>query len=223
MTLTLSHFEKRWGPVYLLLQLFLVPYGAALLCVALSIDSVAAANLLGFSVNAVLAVVFFRQLLRSSLKNFRWGRTLRTAGAGFCLYWLANTVLMTAILALKPDFANINDTGINAMIDEFPVLMPLAVVFAAPLSEECLFRGWIFTGLTRKSLPLAYTVTTLTFSLIHTLGYIGTCDAMTLALCTMQYLVPAAVLCWVCHKSDSLLVPLLLHMAINTIALFTTR
>ena len=46
---------------------------------------------------------------------------------------------------------------------------------------------------------------------------------MTLALCTMQYLVPAAVLCWVCHKSDSLYGPLLLHIIINTLALFTTR
>ena len=223
MTLTLSNWEKRWGILYLLAQMFLVPFGAAVLCDALSIHSTAAVNLTAFFINAVLAVVFFRQLLGSSLKNFRWGRTLLSVAGGFLLYWLLNTAVMTAILTFQPDFSNINDTGINAMIDEFPVLMPLAVVFAAPLAEECLFRGWIFTGLARKSLPLAYTVTTLTFSLIHTLGYIGTCDAMTLALCTMQYLVPAAVLCWVCHKSDSLCGPLLLHIIINTLALFTTR
>ena len=223
MTLTLTNWEKRWGILYLLAQMFLVPFGAAILCDALSIHSVAAVNLTAFFINSGLAVVFFRRLLLSSLKNFRWGRTLLSVAGGFLLYWLLNTAVMTAILALKPDFANINDTGINAMIDEFPVLMPLAVVFAAPLAEECLFRGWIFTGLAQKSLPLAYTVTTLTFSLIHTLGYIGTCDAMTLALCTMQYLVPAAVLCWVCHKSDSLCGPLLLHIIINTLALFTTR
>lgn len=223
MTLTLTNCEKRWGILYLLAQMFLVPFGAAVLCAALSIHSVAAVNLTAFFINAVLSVVFFRQLLCSSVKNFRWSRTLRTVCAGFCLYWLLNTAVMTAILTFQPDFSNINDTGINAMIDEFPVLMPLAVVFAAPLAEECLFRGWIFTGLAQKSLPLAYTVTTLTFSLIHTLGYIGTYDAMTLALCTMQYLVPAAVLCWVCHKSDSLYGPLLLHIIINTLALFTTR
>ena len=35
--------------------------------------------------------------------------------------------------------------------------------------------------------------------------------------------VAAAVLCWVCHKSDSLYGPLLLHIIINTLALFTTR
>ena len=223
MTLTLSHFEKRWGPIYLLLQLFLVPFGAALLCAALSIHSVAAVNLLSFFANAALALVFFRRLLLSSLRNFRWGRTLLTAVTGFCLYWLLNAVVATLILSVKPDFANINDAGINTMIDEFPVLMPIAVVFAVPLAEECLFRGWIFTGLARRSLPLAYGITTICFSAVHILGYIGTYDELTLALCTAQYLVPSAVLCWTCHKSDSLCAPLLLHMAINTIALFTTR
>ncbi len=209
--------------MYLLLQMFLIPYGAALLCAALSIGSVAAVNLLGFFANAALAVVFFRQLLVGSLKNFRRGRIIQTVATGFCLYWLLNTVVATLILSIKPDFANINDAGIHAMIDEFPVLMPIAVIFAVPLAEECLFRGWIFTGLARRSLPLAYGITTVCFSAVHILGYIGTCDTLTLALCAAQYLVPSAVLCWICHRSDSLCAPLLLHMVINTIALFTTR
>ena len=183
MTLTLSHFEKRWGVMYLLLQMFLIPYGAALLCAALSIGSVAAVNLLGFFANAVLAVVFFRQLLLSSLKNFRWDRTMLTAATGFLLYWLLSAAVSSLILSVKPDFANINDAGVNTMIDEFPVLMPIAVVFAVPLAEECLFRGWIFTGLARRSLPLAYGITILCFSAVHILGYIGTCDVLTLALC----------------------------------------
>lgn len=223
MTLTLSNFEKKWGLLYLLLQLFLVPYGAAILCAALSIRSVTAVNLVGFFANGVLAAVFFRELLRNSLKNFRWGRTLWTAAKGFCLYWLLSEVVMTLILTVKPDFYNFNDTGINAMIDESPVLMPLAVVFAVPLAEESLFRGWIFTGLARRSLMLAYLVTTLSFAVIHVIGYIGLYDPLTLLLFTAQYLVPGAVLCWVCHKSDSLCAPVLLHMANNIIALFTTR
>ena len=223
MTLTLTNQEKRWGTLYLFLQMLLVPYAAALVCAVLSVDSVAAVNLLGFFVNAILAVIFFRRLLRSSLKNFRWGRTLRVAATGFGLYWVLNTLVAMAILTLKPDFANINDSGIHAMIDEFPVLMPLAVIFAVPLAEECLFRGWLFTGLAQRSLPLAYGITTLCFASVHMLGYIGTCDALTLLLCTAQYVVPSALLCWVCHRADSLLAPMLLHMTINTIALFTTR
>lgn len=225
MTLTLSNWEKRWGLLYLLLQMFLVPYGAALLCAALSIRSNAAANLLGFFTNAALAVVFFRRLLLRSVENAtrRWAQTLWTVLKGFALYWLLNTAALTLILTIKPDFFNINDASVNAMIDEFPVLMPLAVVFAAPLAEECLFRGWLFTGLAQRSVKLAYCVTTFFFASIHMLGYIGTYDPLTLGLCTLQYLGPGAALCWTCRKADSLCAPLLLHMAINTIALFATR
>ena len=223
MTLTLTKQEKCRGALYLFLQMLLVPYAAAMGCHVLCIDSVAAVNLTAFCINAVLAVLFFRRLLLDSLKNFRWDRTLSAACMGFFLYWVLNTLVMRLILTLKPDFYNINDSGINVMIDEFPVLMPLAVVFAVPLAEECLFRGWIFTGLAQRNLPMAYGITTLCFAFIHTLGYIGTCDALTLILCTAQYLVPSAVLCWVCHRADSLLAPMLLHMTINIIALFTTR
>ena len=109
------------------------------------------------------------------------------------------------------------------MIDEFPVLMPLAVVFAAPLAEECLFRGWIFTGLAQKSLPLAYLVTALCFAAVHVTGYIGLYDTRTLLLSLLQYLGPSVALCWTCRKADSLCAPLILHCCINIIALFTTR
>ena len=218
MTLTLTNFEKKWGLLYLFLQLLFVPFGAAVVCAALGVVSAAAVNLASFFANAALAVVFFRELLRKSLENFRTGSILKVTAAGFCLYWVLNTLVSVLILTIDPDFSNINDSGINLMIDEFPVLMPLAIVFAVPLAEECLFRGWLFTGLMERSPALAYGVVTLGFAAVHMISYIGTCDALALALCTVQYLVPSAVLCWVCHRSDSLCAPLLLHMMINVLA-----
>ena len=63
MTLTLSNREKKLGPAFLLLQMLLVPYGAATLCAMLSIHANTIANLMAFYANAVLAWVFFRELL----------------------------------------------------------------------------------------------------------------------------------------------------------------
>ena len=223
MTLTLTDREARRGWIYLFLYLLVIPNGITMLGSLFSIRSAATLNLMAFFLNAVLAAVFFRELLGRSWENNRWGRTLWTAAKGFALYWLLSGLVLTLIRVLKPDYFNINDTGVNALIDEAPVLMPLAVVFAAPLAEECLFRGWLFTGLARKSLPLAYAVTAVFFSAIHVVGYIGSYDVQTLLLCFSQYLVPSIVLCRTCQKADSLLSPLLLHMTINTIALFTTR
>ena len=225
MTLTLTKQERRWGWFYLAAQMLVIPFVVALVCVLMGVTSEAVINLICFYINAILAVVVFRRLLTKSLDNCRgrWKQTLLTALKGFSLYWLASTAVAWAILLLKPDFANVNDASIAVMVEQSPLLMPLAVIFAAPLAEECLFRGWMFAGLAEKSPRLAYAVTCLFFSGVHILAYIGTYDALTLLLCFVQYLAPSYVLCRTCAKDDSLCAPLLLHMTINTIALFITR
>ena len=225
MTLTLTKQEKRWGWVYLAAQMLVIPSVVAMVCMAMGITSEADMNLICFYLNAVLALVVFRKLLVKSIDRCRsrWKQTLMTALRGFGLYWLASLLVMAMILLLKPDFANVNDQSVSAMVGERPVLMTVAVVFAAPLAEECLFRGWMFTGLAEKSRTLAYMVTCVFFSGVHILPYIGTYDALTLLLCFLQYLAPSFVLCRTCARDNSLCAPMLLHMTINTAALFVAR
>ena len=90
MTLTLTKQEKRMGGVYLLLHMLVVPVVVSVLCVLLGITSLSAVNLIYFFLNAALALVFFRALLRQSIQNCagRWGHTIWTAVKGFGLYWL---------------------------------------------------------------------------------------------------------------------------------------
>ena len=225
MTLTLTKHEKRWGWVYLAAQKLVIPFVVAMVCMAMGITSEADMNLICFYLNAALAAAVFPNLLTKSFSGLRsrWKQTLMTALKGFGLYWLVSTAVAAAILMLKPDFANVNDQSIGIMLGERPVLMTVAVVFAAPLAEECLFRGWLFLGLAEKSRTLAYTVTCVFFSAVHILAYIGTYDALTLLLCFLQYLAPSYVLCRTCARDNSLCAPMLLHMTINTAALFVAR
>ena len=225
MTLTLTKSESRWGWFFLLAQMLVIPFAVSLLCPFLGIRSITDINLICFFLNAALAAYLFRKLLARSFQNCagRWGQIILTAIKGFGLYWLVNMAVVALILNLQPDFANINDAGVNAMIDERPLLMTLAVIFAAPLAEECLCRGWMFTGLARRSIPLAYAVTAIFFSAAHVSGYIGIYDPKTLGLCFLQYLGPSVVLCRTCRKADSLMAPLLLHSFINALSCIVLR
>ena len=220
MTLTLTKKEIRWGWFFLAAQLLVVAFAVALICALLGITSMAAITAATFYVNAALALVIFRPLLVQSLGNCRgkWKQTLLIVLRGFGMYWVINYILTLLILLIDPEFSNVNDASVGSMLREMPLLMGLAVVVAAPLAEECLFRGWMFTGLARKSLPLAYLVTIGVFSAVHILGYIGIYPPRTLLLCLLQYLGPSLILCRVCRKSDSLCAPLLLHMMINVLA-----
>ena len=225
MTLTLTKKEARLGWFFLLCQILVIPFAVSLLCVMLGITSEAVINQTCFFLSAALAVVIFRPLLAQSLQNCagRWKQTLLTAAKGFGLYWLVNVAMTWLVLLVEPDFGNINDENILAMLEQSPLLMTLAVVFAAPLAEECLFRGWMFTGLAKKSLPLAYAVTCGFFSAAHIMSYLGTYEPRTLLLCFIQYLGPSYVLCRTCRKDNSLCAPLLLHMLINAIGCVIMR
>ncbi len=225
MTLTLTRSERILGGVYLLLQMLLIPFAVTLVCMSLGSPSEALINLICFFLNAILAAVFFRRLLVRSWRNAARNRkrTFGAAAKGFGLYWAINLAVNILILSLRPDFANANNAGVNAMIDEYPVLMTIAVIFLAPLAEECLFRGWIFTGLAGKSIPLAYAVSCGLFAAAHVVGYLGVYDPLALGLCLLQYLGPSFVLGWTCQKSDSLAAPLVLHMFINTLGCIFLR
>ena len=219
MTLTLTKKEAIRGWFFLLAQFLVVPFAVSLLCVLLGIFSDTVINIICFFVNAALALVLFRRLLLQSLRTSsgHWKRTLRTALEGFGLYWLVNVAVTAVILAFEPEFGNVNDQSIGSMLGEAPALMALCVIFAAPLAEECLFRGWMFTGLAKRGLPLAYAVTCCFFSAAHIVSYLGIYEPRTLLLCFIQYLGPSLVLCRTCHKDDSLCAPLLMHMLVNTI------
>ena len=225
MTLRLTKNEKRLGWFYLAAQMLVIPFAVAAVCMLLGIRSEADINLLCFYLNAALAAAVFPKLLAKSFSGLghQWKATLLTTLKGFGLYWLVSTAVAIALLALKPDFSNVNDASVSAMITQRPVLMTIAVVFAAPLAEECLFRGWMFMGLAERSPFAAYALTCTIFTGVHILPYMGTYDALTLLLCFLQYLAPSYVLCRTCQRDNSLCAPLLLHMAINTAALFVMR
>ena len=225
MTLTLTNREKVLGWVYLLLQMLVLPYAVAWVCISAGIRSETTVNLICFFLNAILALIVFRELLGLSVRNRagRWGGTVLTALKGLGLYWLLNLAVTMVILRIQPDFGNVNDQSVNAMIDEAPVLMTIAVIFAAPLAEECLFRGWIFTGLAKRSVPLAYIVTCCFFSAAHIVSYIGLYSPLTLVLCFIQYLGPSFALCRTCQRDDSLCAPILMHMAVNALGCILLR
>ena len=225
MTLTLTKNEQRFGWLFLLCEFLLVPFAVSIVCMLMGVYSETVINVICFFLNAALAVLIFRRLLVRSFRNCagRWRQPLMTALKGFGMYWIVIIAITWLTMLVEPDFANVNDANIGSMLGESPVLMALAVIFMAPLAEECLFRGWMFTGLAERSKPLAYAVTCVFFSGVHILAYLGTYDALTLLLCFVQYLAPSYVLCRTCCKDDSLCAPMLLHMTINTAALFVAR
>lgn len=173
-----------------------------------------------YGLNTLCILLIFHRFLWNNLRVFAqsWRTVLKNLPAALVAYYAISMVVNAAILLLMPDFANQNDATVGGILDEQPVLMIVIAVILAPLIEETLFRGLIFSNLRAKNRFLAYAFTALFFAAIHIVPYLRTMTPMEVVLSIAQYLPATLVLANFYERTDTILAPMLLHAAINSIS-----
>lgn len=207
-----------WGWIWWALQLFVIPMllreGNRFLAVPLS---EARLNFVFFCVNFLGIVLILGRYVLSScghgLRNFF--RTLVSAFLGLAVYYLANYLLQFAVRYILPEYANVNDGVIYALLQDDPLFMRIGIFFLVPVAEELLYRGVIFGSIYSKSRFLAYALSAALFSLVHFVGYFP--EPLTFAVSFVLYLPAGLTLAWAYQRSGSILAPALMHIVINVI------
>ena len=138
---------------------------------------------------------------------------------GYLGYQTLGELLNILIYTLSPGFVNFNDVTVALMIRENPALA-LCVILLVPVAEETLYRGLLFRGLYGKNAVFAYLASMVFFAAIHVAGYIGTLSPLHLLLSFLQYLPAGYCLCFAYRHSGTILCPILIHMAINAMAVY---
>ncbi len=226
LSISMTRREKMLGAGYLLVSMFALPFAfgvvSALLPRPLTDTEV---NILYFSLNFLCVTLIFRRFLRSSVKAVIAGpwRCLRWALLGLAIYYPVMKLLAIGIQHILPDFSNVNDGAIAQMTQSYTALMVFGTGILVPIYEEVLYRGLVFQGLHRKSRALAYCVSMAVFAIIHVMGYVGLYDGLTLLLCFVQYLPAGAILAWAYERSDTVIIPIVMHIIINQISLLAMR
>lgn len=218
--------ERNIGFGYLLFQMLLLPSLLqgfnGLLPFPLGAELV---NFLYFSINAISVSVIFSRLLKKSL--LRAGLALRkilvTALVGLALYWLCLTGMSILMTLIQPDFVNLNDSNVSALTQENFWLTAFGAVLLVPIAEETLHRGLVFGSLYPKNPAAAYILSSILFSAIHILSYVGLYEPLHLLLAFVQYLPAGLILACAYRRSGSLLTPILIHAAVNAVAIFSVR
>ena len=221
-----SRREILWGGIYLILYISILPLALPLVMMLLfpQLDS-AQVNFIYFTMNFAAVTVIFRKYLIQSFQDATRVpfATLRYALLGYLGSMLLSGLVDSAIVSLYPDFMNVNDNNIGAMLQQNYTLMAIGAVILAPITEELLFRGLIFRGLYDRSPVVAYILTMILFSLIHVSGYIGYYDVKLLFFCFLQYLPAAYCLSFAYRYSGNIVAPILMHMVTNLVALSAMR
>ena len=222
ITTFMTRKETIFGWILVSLHLLILPVGLSLLNLFLPQPmDLSLLNFLVFAIVFLLAVLIFHRFLKENFRkiknNLPW--CVIWALAGFGIYMVGNIMITAVIMAIDPDFINVNDAAIDLLLEGNFRLLAFAMIFLVPLSEECMYRGLLFQGMYRLGRPLAYLLSTVCFALIHVVGYIGTQSITTLFLCFLQYLPAGIALAWAYEKTDSIWTPILMHMIINSIGI----
>ena len=226
LSIFMTRRETVLGWSYLLISMFVLPYALAFVNFLLAQPlSATVLNLIFFALNTLCVAVIFHRFLGASVRAAldRPWRCLRFAALGFMLYYLASSLLSYLIAWIDPTFFNVNDAAISELSREYTALMAFATIWLAPITEETLYRGLLFQSLHRKSRVLAYGVSVLVFAGIHVMGYVGLYDWLTLLMCFVQYLPAGAALAWTYERADTVIAPMLMHIAINQIGVAAMR
>ena len=218
--------ETLWGCLYILLSQtllpLLLPFCLQLLFPDILLSEI---NFIYFLLNFCCVTVILRKFLWTSRPQS--GQSLLPIGGtaliGLLLYFVLNYAVTMLIVALRPDFFNVNDRNIASLAEEHYLLMVLGTVVLVPITEELLYRGVVFSALQKANPILAYALSILLFSAIHVIGYVGTYHWPVLLLCLLQYIPAGFCLAWVYQRSGSILSPILLHTIINAIGIFSVR
>lgn len=178
-----------------------------------------ASNMIFFSVGISVSLALFSPFLRESFSLLRAEprRVFHALMLGGILHYggLAVTSAVMLRLGIAPQTEN------NAIVLEMTrrapaVMLPVSVV-AAPITEECLFRGALFAQLRKKSRFTAYAVTALGFALVHAAPGMAA-GQLRDALAALLYIPPSVALCFAYEYSGTIWTSIFLHGAINCVS-----
>ena len=226
ISVSMTRREVYYGFVYLIVQFFLLPPVISILLPFLP-ETVndAHINFVYYLVNFLAVTVIFRKFLWQNLERMSMhpGHLFRVVLLGLARYIVLNTLVGALLLRLDPGYFNANDSAIAEMVQSELTLIAAGTILLVPVAEESLFRGLIFGNLCKYNRVIAYIVSVTAFSVIHIAGYLGVYTPLQLLISFLSYLPAGLCLAWAYEKADTIFAPILIHAAVNAIAIYGMR
>jgi membrane protease YdiL (CAAX protease family) len=221
-----SQREVRIGAVYMVAQMSILPRLVLDVCAALNLNfSAAELNVIFFLINFGAVTLIFRNFLKRTFfgtENILF-QIFFAVLQGFGIKWLGDLLVDMLIYRINPDFVNVNDASILAMLEGNFLPLAICTVFFVPIAEELLYRGVLFGGFFKRSPALAFFFSTIIFCAIHVLGYIEKYPLDTLLLCYIQYIPTSIAFGFAYGTSGSIFAPMLMHIIINASGILVLR
>ena len=216
----LSRFETILGFCYLPSYFFLLPLLLEAIFSAVGVRLTdLTLNLAYYCINFIVILLIFHRFLLDALRRIQIWDFVQAVILGFVFYYALSWLVSFLILRVSPDLQNPNNQAVDVLTAAGGLPMTLCVVLLAPVVEESLMRGLIFGTIRPHSRLAAYLVSVFVFAAMHLWQYLLSESPLTLLLSFLQYIPGGVALAWTYEKADSIWGSVLLHCAINAVAL----
>ncbi len=216
----MSWGRTLFGLIYLPIHLVVLPLLLPAVFMGLGISDLAQMNVYYYAFSVLVVLIVFLPYLRANFDPLveRFLHCLLTFFMALGIYYIGNVAVNLIVLGFSSQSGNPN----NQLVTDLAVnngAFRAAAIFMGPIVEEVLFRGALFGGVRRKSRVWAYVLSMLMFALCHVWQYVIMAADWTVFIYVLQYLPPAFALAWAYERSNSIWVPIGMHMLINAMSL----
>ena len=189
----------------------------------LSITSTNANIWLNFVVDLItvlVAVIILRKFIKRQWKDFMNNKLSIIAGCflGFFLNICANAIGSSIVKLFVDQSSSVNQQQVESLTKSIPAIMFFVTGFLAPIGEELIFRGVLFTGLRKYNRFLAYVVSAFLFGFIHVMNSVFAGNIFEMVQ-MIPYAFSGIVFAYIYESTDNIWASILTHMTNNIFAL----
>ena len=198
------------------------------------IGSFSSLLLLGSLLFSGVLLIFPRFLRESAQVPFTsFGSILKMALLGLIAAQLTTLLTNDLFYFFFPKYFFYDDTGPHFISAHKELLAavwqqngPVTLIFAVflmPVVTEILHRGLIFGSLPFKSRTIACFVGTLIFAALRTCFLPGQQETAYIVISFLQYIPMGIFFTWIYSGTETILTPILAHILLNAVCIFTMR
>ena len=218
-TSSMSRGEYIKTLVWLPIHVALLPFLAGMLIAWGYIDE-SEANFGIYAVGMLYMLVFMGKYLRREYDPFcdRPMYCISEICGCYLTMWVINIALNSLMFLLLKE-ENPNNMAIADMAGTNFGMVSAMAICLAPVVEEIIFRGAIFTLGRKKSRIMGYALSMVLFSVYHVWGYAVENPVYLLFL--LQYLPVSFLLCRCYERTNSLWSCIFFHMVVNAMSMYS--
>ena len=202
-------------PFYLVLLSVIIQYACSWLSILLT---ELALNITYFVINLTVVLIIFRRFLRQRFFDGSFWLFVQAVILGFVLYYASTYAIDLIVNLLGGTLTLYNNDTVAGLVDAGYYVMMFITIILAPIIEETLVRGLVFGSIHGVSRLMAYILSCVIFTLMHSWQYFGAYPLGSVLLSCLPYIPASIALAWVYEKSGTIWASITLHALINAIS-----